>query len=136
MNPRYGQERGQDLVEYALVLPFFLFLAFTIIELSLLFFNYVTVSNAAREGARAGIIAATDECDQACVDDLAAAASRSLTTGLLPEQLEITVSHPRTDMIRVDVRYSAPLLTRMVMQAVGGTGLVDITSSATMMREG
>jgi Flp pilus assembly protein TadG len=54
MNPRHGQERGQDLVEYALVLPLFLFLAFSIIELSLLFFDYITVSNAAREGARAG----------------------------------------------------------------------------------
>ncbi len=136
MNPRSGQERGQDLFEYSLVLPLFLFLAFSIIELSLLFFNYVTVSNAAREGARAGIVLPSDECDLACVDELAVAAARDLTVGLISDRLDVVVTHPDTDQIQVEVRYSAPLLTGMVIEAVGGSGEVDIVSSAIMTREG
>jgi Flp pilus assembly protein TadG len=136
MNPRHGQERGQDLVEYALVLPLFLFLAFSIIELSLLFFDYVTVSNAAREGARAGIVMASNECNLACVDNLAEAAARDLTVGLIADRLDVFVTHPDTDQVQVEVRYSAPLITGMVIKAVGGSGEVDIVSSATMTREG
>ncbi len=136
MNPRHGQERGQDLVEYALVLPLFLFLAFSIIELSLLFFDYVTVSNAAREGARAGVVMPSDECDLSCVDGLAEAAARDLTAGLIIDRLDVSVTHPDTDQIRVEVRYRAPLLTQMVVEAVGGSGEVNIVSSAIMTREG
>lgn len=130
MNPRNGQERGQDLVEYALVLPLFLFLALSIIELSLLFFSYVTVSNAAREGARAGIVAVSD------VDAQAESAARDLTVGLIQERLNVIVTHPDPDVIQVEVQYSAPLLTRMIIEAVGGTGSVDLSSTATMMSEG
>lgn len=136
MKPRNGQERGQDLVEYALVLPLFLFLALSIIELSLLFFDYVTVSNAAREGARAGIVATSDACNRVCVDALAETAARRLTTGLLDERLTVIVTHPDVDVVQVEVQYRAPLLTRMIVEAVGGVGSVDISSAATMMSEG
>jgi len=124
------------LVEYALVLPLFLFLAFSIIELSLLFFDYVTVSNAAREGARAGLVATSEACDQGCVDDLAETAARGMTVGLIAERVNVLVTHPDVDLVQVEVEYSAPLLTRMIIEAVGGAGSVDISSSATMMREG
>ena len=136
MKPRNGQERGQDLVEYALVLPLFLFLAFSIIELSLLFFDYVTVSNAAREGARAGVVVPSDSCDLACVDARAEAAALSLTTGLLDDRLTVIVSHPDVDVIQVEVQYRAPLMTRMIIEALGGIGSVDITSTAFMVKEG
>lgn len=136
MNPRHGQERGQDLVEYALVLPLFLFLAFSIIELSLLFFDYITVSNAAREGARAGIVAVSDACDRGCVDNLAAAAARDLTTGLINDRLTVIVTHPDVDVVQVEVQYNAPLLTRMIIEAVGGAGSVELSSVAIMTSEG
>jgi len=136
MNPRNGQERGQDLVEYALVLPLFLFLALSIIELSLLFFDYVTVSNAAREGARAGIVAVSDICDRACVDALAESAARDMTVGLIADRLDVLVTHPDVDVVQVEVQYSAPLLTRMIVEAVGGAGSVELSSIATMMSEG
>lgn len=136
MKPRYGQEKGQDLVEYALVLPLFLFLVLSIIELSLLFFDYVTVSNAAREGARAGVVVASDICDAGCVDDLAETAASRLTTGLLPERLNVFVRHPDVDVVEVEVRYQAPLLTRMIFEVLGGTGSVEISSTATMVKEG
>jgi hypothetical protein len=51
------RERGQNLVEFALVLTFII-LPFTMvfIEASVILYEYVALTNAAREGARAGAI--------------------------------------------------------------------------------
>lgn len=50
-------ERGQSIVEFALVLPFLLIILVGIIEFSVLLFDRTMITNAAREGARAGIVA-------------------------------------------------------------------------------
>ncbi|MDH3674852.1 MAG: pilus assembly protein [Anaerolineae bacterium] len=56
-NWKTTQEQGQSLVEFALVLTFII-LPFTLvlIETSVLLYKYVTITNAAREGVRAGSI--------------------------------------------------------------------------------
>jgi Flp pilus assembly protein TadG len=52
----HGRARGQSLVEFALVLmPLFL-LILGVVQFGLIFNSYVTVTNAAREGARTGTI--------------------------------------------------------------------------------
>ncbi len=55
--PQSPREEGQSLVEFALVLTFVI-LPFTLvfIETSVLLYDYVALTNAAREGARAGSI--------------------------------------------------------------------------------
>lgn len=50
------EQNGTSVVEFALILPLLLVLAFGIIEASLLFYNKAMITNASREGARAGII--------------------------------------------------------------------------------
>ena len=53
----FRQEYGQSLVEFALVMIFIIIpLTFALIETSLLFYKYVTLTNAAREGVRAGSV--------------------------------------------------------------------------------
>ena len=136
MKPRFGQERGQDLVEYALILPLFLFLVISIIEISVLFFSYVTVSNAAREGARVATAVASSSCDQTCVDNRARAAALELTTGLPNSNIQVNITHPDPFVVNVEVRYRADLLTRMVVDALGGQGFLTLSSSSTMRREG
>ena len=123
------------MVEYALILPLFLFLVFSIIEFSVLFFSFVTVSNAAREGARAGIVVASDACDQGCIDALVETAARRLLTGLADEALAVIVTHPDPGVVRVEVRYRADLLTRMIVEAFGGQGHLDLSATSTMGRE-
>ena len=52
-----GREKGQSLVEFALVMIFIIIpLTFGLIETSILLYKYVALTNAAREGARAGSI--------------------------------------------------------------------------------
>lgn len=48
-------QKGVAVVELAIVLPLLLLLAFGIIEGSLLLYNKQVITNASREGARAGI---------------------------------------------------------------------------------
>jgi Flp pilus assembly protein TadG len=57
--PRTGDRRrstGQGLVEFALVLPIFIFLLVSLFDLGRAVFAYNTLTNAAREGARLAIV--------------------------------------------------------------------------------
>lgn len=49
-------EKGQALVEFALVLPLLLALLCAIIDFGWLYYNQITLNNAAREGARFAVI--------------------------------------------------------------------------------
>ena len=135
MKPQICHEKGQDLVEYALVLPLFFLLILGLAEFSLLFFGYSTISNAAREAARAGVIAPTEACDTGCMNVRIEAAARELTTGLSAAELDVLISRPSADTIRVEVVYDAHLFTRIIAQVVGGTGTITLRSSATMRLE-
>lgn len=51
-----SSQTGASMVEFALILPMFLLLIFGTIEFSLLLYNKAMLTNAAREGARLGIV--------------------------------------------------------------------------------
>ena len=53
------KEKGQGLVEFALIVPFLLVLIVGIIEMGVILNRQITVVNAAREGARFGARGAT-----------------------------------------------------------------------------
>ena len=88
-----------------------LLIFFTIIEAGILFFDYNTIANAAREGARIGVIRTN-------TDEQIRNAARALTTGL--DSAAITVPYPtRTaNSITVQVTYRAQLITGPVIQAL------------------
>lgn len=135
MTRRMGAEAGQDLVEYALILPLFLLLSLSVFEFAILFFQFNTVSNAAREAARTGIVPATISCNDACIDGRVEAAARTLTTGLDQDMLDVDVLHPDGNSVRVDIAYQTEFISSIVVEAVGGSGDVTLRASATMQRE-
>ena len=49
-------QRGQSLVEFALVLPLFLLILAAIVDFGMGLATTITISNAAREGARLGVV--------------------------------------------------------------------------------
>ena len=49
-------QKGAAAVEFAIILPLLLVLLFGIVEFSILFYNKAMITNASREGARAGIV--------------------------------------------------------------------------------
>jgi Flp pilus assembly protein TadG len=55
-NKRRRGERGQNLVEFALILPIFMIIVLGTIDFGWALKSYITVVNSAREGARYGIV--------------------------------------------------------------------------------
>lgn len=63
MKKKLKNEKGQAMVEFALVLPILLFVVCGIIDFGWLFFNQLSLDNACREGARyAAICSSEDDC--------------------------------------------------------------------------
>jgi Flp pilus assembly pilin Flp len=52
----YDDQRGASAVEFAIIMPLLVVFVFGIIEFSILFYDKAVVTNASREGARAGIV--------------------------------------------------------------------------------
>jgi hypothetical protein len=57
--PRTEGERGQGIIEFAVIFPFFIMLVFIMIDGGLLMGRYNQVNHAAQEGARLGSTGAT-----------------------------------------------------------------------------
>jgi len=53
-------EKGQSLIEFSIILPLLLLLLMGIFEFGLMLNSYLTIHNSAREGARLGIVSASD----------------------------------------------------------------------------
>jgi Flp pilus assembly protein TadG len=76
-------QRGQSIVEFALVLPLLLLLVFGIIEFGFFLFNKQMITNAAREGARAGIIATVPRVPDYGPDSIDSVVQNYCTTHLV-----------------------------------------------------
>lgn len=121
-------EDGQDLAEYALILPILLLVILGILELAVIIFSYNTISNAAREGARVGVISgATDEQIRA------AAINRALALELT--EANVLVEHPTETTVRVDIQYDSHLITGALLSVLGGNDTVRLRAAATMRKE-
>lgn len=53
-------QQGQALVEFSIIIPLLLLLLLGIAELSMILNSYLSIENAAREGARIGVIGSSD----------------------------------------------------------------------------
>ncbi|KWN13221.1 TadE family protein [Burkholderia ubonensis] len=54
--PSRNKQRGVAAVEFAIVLPILLLIIFGIVELAIALYDKAVITNASREGARAGIV--------------------------------------------------------------------------------
>jgi Flp pilus assembly protein TadG len=132
-SPPY-RESGQDLVEFAVVLPVLLLIVIAILDFGRAIYAYSVVANCAREGARVGIILA-DYDDNLSEADLAAVEARIKDTAVAisidPSRLTINVTEPTSDTVRVEVDYVFDLLTPLVARVLGRSSLV-LGTQATM----
>lgn len=60
MEVRLIKQKGASAVEFAIILPILVLIVFGIIEFSVLLYDNAIVTNASREGARAGVLYRTD----------------------------------------------------------------------------
>ena len=63
------RQRGAAAVEFAVILPLLVVLVFGMIEFGIMFYNKAIITNASREGARAGITGLTNSQIETVVKD-------------------------------------------------------------------
>lgn len=122
--------RGQAIVEMALLLPLIFLILAGIIEFSLMMNSYLTISHAAREGARLGAVGSTD---QEIVDKVNEVASfldpNNITVVISPQQSE----RMSGESITVEVHYEFPIIIPIISDIVGEK--IALKSSITMRIE-
>lgn len=102
------KRRGQTLVEFALILPVFILVLMGILDLGRAVYYNATLSNAAREAAREGIV------DQTCSHVLARAEQRAV--GMQSAVATVRWTNP-----------SGTTTTRSCSPVSGAAGIGDLT---------
>ncbi len=120
-------ERGSALIEFALVFMLLMLLLFGIIEFGLMLYDEQVLTNAAREGARAGIIQqnprVSDAAIKAVVTDYAAAHLVTFGNDQLTAS-DVTITRTGTNFgnsltVRVNFNYDFVLLPSLIEGMVG-----------------
>ena len=100
-------ERGQAMVELALVLPVLLLLLMGIVEFCRVFHSYLVITNASREGARVAVLGKSDtEIESRVAQVTAGLDAANLQTDVTPSPAERISGTIAT----VEVHYQIPLI--------------------------
>ena len=125
-------QRGQTLAEFAIILVVLLLIILGIVDFSRAVFIKSVISNAAREGARYGIVHWGDD---AGIEGVV----RGRSTGFDTSRLAIGVTYPvtYTRHVQVEVSYVFHPVTPLIGQIIdGGSGAgILLRSRAVMRRE-
>jgi len=129
-------ERGVVAAEFALLLPVFLLILFGIIEFGMMMYGREIVTNAAREGARAGIVQGPPKRTSGEITTIA----NNYLTGTGVNQADVTftpsgvgLSSPNT--LTVTAQYSYRFLIPYIPNVVGIPNPLIITTQVVMRHE-
>jgi Flp pilus assembly protein TadG len=120
-------EKGQSLVEFALILPILAIMLFGIVDVGRMFHAGLTMDHAGREAARMASIQEND------AEVMNAALERGGSISLTSSQVSISpVESGREsgDKVTITITHSVPLITPFIE---GMTGPVEL-SNTTVMR--
>ncbi len=129
---------GQELVEYALILPILLALLLGIMEIGLAVFNYNTMSNAAREAARKGVVSRNETAIiNSGLQLTSATALTSSNFNIKWLNANGTSEVPSADakQVRITVTRTYQLLSGGFLKLFGLRGTLPLTATATMKLE-
>ena len=144
MHPRHTAirrpaQQGAAAVEFALILPILLLVFFGMVELSLALYDKAIITNASREGARAGIVLSSPKMSDAQIRDVVLNYTQgsliSLGTTTTPT-VTVSQSSPASfpNPLRVTVSYTYKGLGVGTLLGALGAPLV-LTSSTSMVNE-
>ena len=132
------EQRGMAAVEFAIVLPVLVLLIFGMIEFSTLLYDKGVITNASREGARAGIVhSPTGVSDAEIVNVVNNYCADNLITFGGPATPTTTISRPSSGSgepltVTVDYQYEFLVLPNLVF---GLTGPIDLSARTEMRME-
>jgi Flp pilus assembly protein TadG len=129
-NYHASHRAGQGLVEFALTLPLLILILVGVLDLGRLSFAAITVTNAAREGARYG---AANPCYSACTTIQARAKNEAYGSIIDPAQLNVSTTLTSAtcalgNPITVTVTYNFQPITTQIF----GGGAIPLRSSMQM----
>jgi Flp pilus assembly protein TadG len=139
MTTRWRSERGAELIEFAILVPILLFIIAGIVDFGMMFRTYEAVTNAAREGARVGILPGyEDPADvQARVDAYLAASGLTGPRTTTPEV--VTVATPagtfNARSVRVQYTYQFAVLGGFAPLFGGNFGSITLGAVSVMRTE-
>ena len=125
--------KGAAAVEFALVLPLLVIVVFGIIEFSLVLYDKAVITNASREGARAGIVSQSPRINDseiiAVVDNYCAAHLISFKPGAVPGTTIERAGTGFGDELTVNVSYAYDFLVlpKFVTTLTGSLNLIATT---------
>ena len=136
----WKDQKGQGLVEFAIILPVLLIILLGIVEFGLILYNQHVITNASREGARYGIVVRSPRrtaieieavVDAYCADNMVTFGSASPVTAIDPL---ITSGSVFGEDLRVDVtfHYDFLILPSFLADLTGG---LDLAAHTTMKYE-
>lgn len=132
-------QRGQTLVEFALILPVFLFLSLMIFDFGRAVYYYNAIHNAARAGARYGVIH-PKTTDYPAIQTTAI--NNAVGLGLTPANVGVGLGTPENvggesnPTIKVTVTYTFKPVTPLVANFLPcGCSTLTIRSEAVMRTE-
>ena len=125
----FRTEKGQAMVEFALVLPLLLALLCGIIDFGWLYYNQITLNNAAREGARYAVVHYDPTMDWK-----GDAENRMLTSMAGVSSAAAIVSDPVEQRITASVTATPRILTGFT-STILGKQTMELHASCTMRLE-
>ena len=147
LRARWWSERGAEFVEFALAFPLLLLVVMGIIDFGIMFQQYSVMTNAAREGARVGVLPAYCPTTTACQTNVGARVTEYLTASLMGDPsaivLEPLVITPVTvggncmNTVTVTLHFPRPyLFVGGIMSYFGGSfGSRTLTAQSSMRSE-
>ena len=93
---RQSMDNGQDLVEYALILPIMMMMIIFMVDLGRVWFFYSTLTNVSREGARYGVV-------NLCEDEQLKTAARDKALGINPNGINFDITWNPDDCEEVPI---------------------------------
>lgn len=134
ITPRLRSERGAELIEFAVVMPILLLLIAGIIDFGMMFRTYEAVTNAAREGARVGVLPGYADVDvQNRVDAYLAASGLTGTHATTVQNVTVATTAGTFTARAVRLSYTYNFV---VLPGFGTNfGTINLTSRSVMRTE-
>lgn len=136
---RQVRQRGAAAVEFAMLLPLLMALFMGSVEMGLILYDKAVLTNASREGARAGIVLRNPKPTVADITNVVLQKSQSSLISLLPAdppQVTVLQSSPAAwpNTLQVSVQYTFKgYVVGAVMQALGNPWVIH--ASTVMVHE-
>jgi Flp pilus assembly protein TadG len=137
------RQKGQSLVEFALVLPMLLLLVLAAMDIGRLFYMKMVITNAAREGANYLAYYPKDEFDNGCANTYTAITNEGDSSGI---QIDLDEDVPTPaccsslcvsgNQVEVTINKEIDLILDNVLIALGLLGgPIELTSSTIMVAQ-